>query len=467
MLLTSILDNIDDTAVSVPYSLLGYTRVDVSVRYAVRVESGGLTWITEKRFKDFEELDSALRRVAKGLQHSLPAKSGLFGASTNSSRKLIERRRVGLDKYANAVLLEAVRNREAAALLDAFFKPADEPHKKNGSIDQNHARCTSNSDAAEGHSWVPVRATLTLWHALSFGDIHVARTETRSVHGSSRARRRSSITSVASSSSSSSASSRRRSPSSNPSPSSSRTSVPRRGAVSRKVLFGVDDSTDDDDDAWGPSSGRSWEEDDQCSLSQNPSSGGGALRMYSERLLPSLPWASHRLAQKNGFNVLASSGEKRGVVRGRWAEFCAFCDWFSDAESHGDGIPTAQETLFFLAGHRARNEYQQFLSLGDKERRRSRSSTQRVSVRSVASLCDPAEFSSITITPPSPCLAPASPAQTPSSSVESQPESSGVPTSPKSLLSLPSSERRGPRSRRDAPDDVTFSFRPPGMVLGF
>eukprot|EP01063_Lacrimia_lanifica_P022990 TRINITY_DN30503_c0_g1_i1.p1 TRINITY_DN30503_c0_g1~~TRINITY_DN30503_c0_g1_i1.p1 ORF type:complete len:482 (+),score=90.69 TRINITY_DN30503_c0_g1_i1:49-1494(+) len=89
----------------VPHAVLVYSKADMAVFYSIYVSCEGRTWTVERRYSEFEVLKGKLQGSAAGRCASgFPPKGRLFGPPTNRSRRMIEARRVGLERYLQQVM---------------------------------------------------------------------------------------------------------------------------------------------------------------------------------------------------------------------------------------------------------------------------------------------------------------------------------------------------------------------------
>ena len=387
MLQTSILDDLKETCVTIPYAQVVYSRVDNAIRYSIVVKSGALMWTVEKRYSDFVALRKQMGGPCGGVVKApFPCKGGFFFSQTNSSRKGIEKRRLILETYLQTALTESIQSNEIAAHLDDFFRLPE-------------ALCSA--DATIAPAWIPVRQSTSLWNASRYQDI---------------------------------------------------TTLP------------TDNASDDDDT--------------MQSVELSPISNDKTL--YSAPLLPSLPWASHRIGERESdnhrYNILSAPGEKQSVVRARWIEFCAFVEWFH-SPVHEDAIPSAQESLLFIAGHRAEMEDRDRSAPCRSKKRQRKLRDSRLSVLSRNALPEAweediaAEYSSfISLTPPAPVEVSECDGDgegdgydnTDTQSISSDASSSVGPLSPQtsSLLTPPRSSSRRKECVASSLDDVFYKAKP-------
>eukprot|EP01064_Diplonema_japonicum_P025988 TRINITY_DN3740_c4_g1_i1.p1 TRINITY_DN3740_c4_g1~~TRINITY_DN3740_c4_g1_i1.p1 ORF type:complete len:322 (+),score=15.20 TRINITY_DN3740_c4_g1_i1:44-1009(+) len=123
----TILDNLENVKIKIPYASLDYGRMSLVVRYGVEISSGQARWKVCKRYSDFALLHKSLYRIffgkASGTRKKarLPRKAGLFKPATNISKKKIEKRRLGLERYLAELLTVSLTDNNVAASLDKFL----------------------------------------------------------------------------------------------------------------------------------------------------------------------------------------------------------------------------------------------------------------------------------------------------------------------------------------------------------
>lgn len=144
--------SIPNTTLQTPSSGKPYTLYNITLRLPLR------TFVTQKRYSDFEALDKSLRALSSTPPpEPLPGKS--WFKSTATSPALTEERRKGLETYLKAINESANRQWRDTSIWRSFLNLPSSTAALNSSRDQAHASITGvNGDvlASDESVWLDV-----------------------------------------------------------------------------------------------------------------------------------------------------------------------------------------------------------------------------------------------------------------------------------------------------------------------
>eukprot|EP00756_Hemistasia_phaeocysticola_P017078 Hpha_TRINITY_DN15517_c0_g2::TRINITY_DN15517_c0_g2_i1::g.107111::m.107111 len=163
--------------VKITHAVLAYTRSDLTVFYNIEVHKGTAIWNTSKRYSDIERLHRALlgeihstkvgKKIATAVGQvfsgfpSLPSKN-IF-QSTNSSIRLIEKRRRALESYLQSVVPRTTGT-PGQFVLDMFLSSSSlDGIDQLMASEQEMPHDVANRVEVESGGWVLPTVVTTTW----------------------------------------------------------------------------------------------------------------------------------------------------------------------------------------------------------------------------------------------------------------------------------------------------------------